>query len=114
MEWTGVLQRPRKDRLTFILGGLQNQYHPAPGYYSDIRVFWNRGSFLGSVEDVNNYFKVATVAPKGPKELPFKEYLLVDDKTITVGRNDGQRKYQEDIANDGAEEYAWSGWFRWD
>jgi hypothetical protein len=63
LEWMGVTQNLKKNKLQFILGGLYDQYHPAPGYYKDIRVFWNKGSFLNSVESANAYFAQATVPP---------------------------------------------------
>lgn len=56
MEWTGVMQNLKKTRLEFILGGLYDQYHPAPGLYQDVRVYWNKGSFIGTRASVENYF----------------------------------------------------------
>lgn len=113
LEWTGALQNPRKDQLQFILGGLAHQYHPAPGLYRDIRVFTKPGAYLGNVASVEEYFSKATKPPGGQK-LAFKEYMIIDDKPASVGRNDGARRFSETTANDGAEEYAWSGWFRWE
>jgi len=45
MEWPGI-QHDNLSRLSFIAGGLPNQYHPAPGYYADIRVYWRDGAYI--------------------------------------------------------------------
>lgn len=62
MEWPGI-NHDNLNRLSFIAGGLPHQYHPAPGYYADIRVYWRDGAFINNLKDVESYFSTATAYP---------------------------------------------------
>jgi len=95
MEWPGILHNNPLQRLTFIAGGLPNQYHPAPGYYADIRVHWKSGAYISNVKDVEAYFNTATVYPKNFGKLEKTLYPLIDDKPFALGRNDGTRRFTE-------------------
>lgn len=115
MEWPGILHNQPMQRLELILGGLRGaNYLAAPGYYADIRTSWKDGAFLGSSACVEAYFAAQSPKPQTfskLKEQTSNLYEVVDDRPLSVGRNDANRRFSEESANYGAEDYAWWGWF---
>jgi hypothetical protein len=64
LEWTGILHKHPLNRLVFSLGGLPNQYHGAPGYFTDVRLRWKKGAFISNVQDIEKYFQTASPIPQ--------------------------------------------------